>query len=100
MSLDQLQYFTKDIATSLCESFHSYLAFWAPKGIYFSSSYACRVAMAQLCWNDNKEFIKKELERKKEAEKGKRSRGRNRSMWTHPKNYDWIERIFKNIQKL
>jgi len=36
------------------------------------------------CWNFNKNTVKKILEKRKEADKGKRARGRMRTMWITP----------------
>jgi len=100
MTLTSLAFYTRDIATSLCEAFHSYLAFWAPKEIHFNTSYETRILMAELCWNANRHRIRKELARKKEPEKGKRARGRYRSLWKSPKNLDWVDEIFQQMQIL
>jgi hypothetical protein len=93
MTLNALKYYRKDIPTSICESFHSYLTFWAPKGINFSGSYKTRILIAELCWNDNQQRVRKLLARRKEPEKGKRVRGSIRSLWETPKNLDWVKEI-------
>jgi len=97
MSLDSLAFYMKDIATSICEAFHSYLAYWAPKGIDFPVSYETRVLMAELCWMANQDRIRKELPRRKEPETGKRARGRYHSLWKSPINLTWTDDIFSNM---
>jgi hypothetical protein len=98
MSLESLQYYTKDLATSICESFHSYLAFWAPKGIHFSSTYETRIFMAEMSWNENHDRGRKWLPRRKEPDKGKRARGGIRSRWITPMRSLWVNEILKNIE--
>jgi hypothetical protein len=100
MTLESLEFYTKDVATSICESFHSYLSLWAPKGIYFSSSYETRIFMAELCWNANVHREKKILPRRKEPDKGKRARGRLRSLRKTPLILTWVEDIFSQMKNL
>jgi hypothetical protein len=100
MTLDNLRYYVRDLATSICESFHSYLTFWAPKGIDFSSSYETRILMAELCWNENRDRVRVLLPRRKEPEKGKRARGGIRSRWKTPVHFKWANEIMENMDKI
>jgi hypothetical protein len=99
MALSDLKYYTKDIPTSICESFHSYLLSWVPKGVDFSMCYKARILLAQLCWNSNQDRQRKELPRRKEPDKGKRKRGSRRTLWETPVNLIWFAKIKKMMKK-
>jgi hypothetical protein len=100
MTLEALKFYTKDVPTSLCESFHSYLMYWAPKKVHFGGSYETRILMAELCWNDNLERLKRELPPRQEPDKGKRARGSSRSTWKSPMNFQWVRDIEQKFAEL
>jgi transposase len=97
MTDKEMRYYTYAEATSLIESFNSYLRKWAPKQLFFAKSYPMRVQMAALDWNENYDKFRIGLERRGPPKKGKRPRGRSRSIALEPHSFTWRDQIIEYV---
>ena len=91
MDLETLKFYVWDIATSMCEAFHSYLLRWVPKMNHFPASYSARLTCAEVSWNRNRYRVSLTLNKKRAPpEPGKRSRGRIRTRWLCIEDLSWV----------
>jgi len=99
MSEEELKYYVHALATSDIESFNSFLKTWAPKYLFFSKSYPMRIQMAVMHWNENKDNLRRELARRNLPQKGKRARGRMRSLEMEYQRTTWRSAICDLVVK-
>jgi len=99
MTEQELRYYVHAGATSEIESFNSFLKTWAPKHLFFSKSYPMRIQMAVMHWNENKDNLKRELDRRELPDKGKRARGRMRSIDMESQHTTWRLDVINTVVK-
>lgn len=103
MSDEELMYYVHALATSDIESFNSFLKTWAPKHLFFPKSYKMRIKMAVMHWNENRDLLRRELPSRDEPKKGKRARGRMRSLAMEDERTSWraeiCDRVVKSLTK-
>jgi hypothetical protein len=70
--------------------------------LFFPKTYKMRIQMAVMHWNENRDLLRRELPRRDEPKKGKRARGRMRSIPMEEERTSWrtslCDRVVKSLK--